>query len=152
MENETVQNQFEVSFLEITQKSIFFLTGAAKWAKFLAICGFVGIGLMVIVAIFAGSMMSSLSNFNNSGFPMGGGFITVIYLIMAAIYFFPTLFCYKFAINTQKAIETNDTLTLTESFNFLHKCFQFIGIITIVMLAFVVLSVIVGVISAMAFI
>ena len=148
MENETVQNRIETSNFEITQESIFFLKGTAKWAKFLAMVGFVFIGLMVIIAIFASY---AINMYVPEAF-LGGGFFTAIYLIMAIIYFFPTLFCYKFAVNTQKAIVTNDTQILTGSFSFLHKCFQFIGIIMIVMLAFMVLSIIFGIIGAMAFI
>ena len=60
--------------LEITQvtKSIFLET--AKWAKFLAILGFIGMGIMVIAGFFMGAIMSSLgslSSYSNTPNPFG---------------------------------------------------------------------------------
>ena len=148
MENETIQNQSGVSGLQITNESIYLLSNSAKWAKFLAIVNFVFIGLLVIIAIFAGSVISSMGGMY--GAPVGGGLITITYLIIALIAFFPTYFLLMFATNLQKAIAGNDTPTLTESFKFMNKYYLFVGVMTIIALALIALAIVFGVIGAMA--
>ena len=46
--------------LTISIEAINSLTETAKWTKFLSILGFIFIGLIVVMAFFAGSMMSFL--------------------------------------------------------------------------------------------
>ena len=57
MEHYTEQNQETSLFgFGIDQSSRAHLSEAAKWAKFLAIVGFVMCGLIVVMAIFFGSV------------------------------------------------------------------------------------------------
>ena len=144
MENETIQNLSGGSELKITQEAIFFLSSSAKWAKFLAIVGFVFIGLLVVIAILAGSVLAAMGGGYGA---VSGGVITVVYLIIAAISFIPTFLMFKFATKLQAAIRTNDTPTLTESFNFMHKYYLFSGVLTIIALAFIALAVVFGIIG-----
>lgn len=39
---------------QITLESLGFLNTAAKWTKFMAIMGFIGLGIMLIVGLFMG--------------------------------------------------------------------------------------------------
>jgi len=138
--------------LKITAESVSYLASAAKWAKFLAIVGFVFVGLFVIIAIISGAMMSSISSiYGGSG--ISGAALMVIYLLIALIYFFPVLYGFKFATNLQSAIESNNTPSLTESFKYLNKYCQFMGILMIIALVLIgisiLLAIIGGVISTM---
>ncbi|MES1219129.1 MAG: hypothetical protein ABUT20_26725, partial [Bacteroidota bacterium] len=57
------QNQESSLFgLTIDQESKSHLSEAARWARFLAIVGFVICGLIVILGIFFGSIFSSMSS------------------------------------------------------------------------------------------
>ena len=51
MENEN-QLQAETFENRLTISAIGFLKESAKWCKFMAIVGFVGVGLMVLAALF----------------------------------------------------------------------------------------------------
>ncbi|MEI9954765.1 MAG: hypothetical protein WDM90_00275 [Ferruginibacter sp.] len=42
-----------------------YLYETAKWATFLAIIGFIGSGILVLVAIYMGTKLSELSEFNS---------------------------------------------------------------------------------------
>jgi hypothetical protein len=65
--------------LKLNNHSIGFLKETAKWANFLAIMGFIGIGLIVILAFFMGAVLSSLPNANL--LPITGPIMTVVYLL-----------------------------------------------------------------------
>ena len=62
--------------LELDQQAFEALRESAKWSMFLAIIGFIGIGLMVIAAIIMGSVMAMIPDdgFGNSPFGAMKGF------------------------------------------------------------------------------
>ncbi len=70
------------------------LNSAAKWGKFLAIVGFVFLGLMILGGIAVQTMSSSLSayGYGNAVFK----YVGIIYLILGIILFFPCLYLLKF--------------------------------------------------------
>lgn len=132
--------------LQIDQQVSSYLSETAKWGKFLAIMGFIGCGILVLVGIFAGSLMASLSSIE--GAAIGTSFLMVIYILLALLYFFPCLYLFNFASKMQKAIRSNDQIQLTESFKNLKSCYKFMGILMIVILAIYALAFIGGLIMA----
>ncbi len=107
----------------------------AKWANFLAIVGFVFLALFVIVAIFAGTLMSTLLA---SRSPMGAApsfMLTITYLFIAVIYFFPLMYLYKFAQKAKSALRADDTHDLQIAFQNLKSVYKFMGILMIITLA-----------------
>lgn len=131
MEETSVFEKFE---LHLEQSAKEFLRETAKWAYILSIMGFIGIGLMVILALFSGVLFSTLGNIPGmSG--MGGGsfgvFIGIFYFVIAAIYFFPVYYLNKFATNAKRAFRENDSAALTNSFEYLKSHYKFIGIFTL---------------------
>lgn len=133
--------------LVIDWRSKEFLKETAKWTKFLAILGFVGIGLMVLgslVMLFAPSSLMS-----NGDFPFGGKiFIMLLYLAFAVLYYFPISYLYQFSENTKKAIENNDNNAIRDAFEFLKSHYKFMGILTIILLAFYAIIIFIGIIGA----
>ena len=125
--------------LQIDDVSGAYLKETAKWGKFLSIVGFVVTGLIVLIALFAGSMftkLGELSTQRQSALPAGFSvIITVIYLAFAVLYFFPCFYLFKFSNKAKLAIEVNEQGALNEAFGNLKSCFKFIGIMTIVVLA-----------------
>jgi len=132
MEQHSAFDNFE---LHLNESSKAFLRETAKWANFLAILGYVFLGLIVIMALFMGTALASLSAAGG----IGGGVITIVYLAIAALYFFPIYFLHRFAANMKNAFDHNDNEAMTEGFNFLKKHYKFIGILMIVMISFYVL-------------
>jgi hypothetical protein len=133
--------------LTLTESAIFYLQVVRKWAKFIAIFMFVMIGFMVLAGIFMGFALSALSSLSNqSPMPFPPGLFSVIYLVMAVIYFFPVLYLYRFAEHLGQALMIGSSDELATSFSYLKKHYNFIGILMIVSLIVMVLSVIAGVI------
>lgn len=121
--------------LQLTADSQSFLKETAKWAYFLSILGFVGIGLLVLLSLFMGTIFSKLGVFGNNFSPapmMGVGFITFLYLIMAVLYFFPVYYLFQFASKAKAAFSKNDNETLTTSLEYLKSHYKFMGILAIV--------------------
>mgnify|MGYP005990204839 CR=1 FL=1 len=148
MEDSLTQSTTQTD-LTINNQSISFLKETAKWTNFLAIMGFIGIGLIVILAFFMGAVFSSLPNADAMPFD-AGPVMTITYLLMGALYFFPVLYLYRFADNMKKALANKDENILTEAFKNLKSHYKFVGILTIIMLAFYALAILLGLIVGLA--
>lgn len=147
MEQITTPSLFE---LQIDHNVSAYLRETARWAKFLAILGFIGCACMVLLALFAGSLIAgSLGLMGGGAYASGylGGMITVIYLLVALVMFFPCLYLYNFASRMQAALRSNDQEQLTKSFRNLKSCYRYMGILTLIYLGLVVLMMLFGILG-----
>ncbi|MGZ8558599.1 MAG: DUF5362 family protein [Chitinophagaceae bacterium] len=148
------QNQDTSLFgINVDQAGRAHLADAAKWAKFLAIMGFIGCALVVLIGIFFGSFFSMFSSqlgadnpynqlpVSSTGF---GGAMAVMYVLIALVYFFPCLYLFRFATRMKNALASNDQAMLNTSFQNLKAAFRFVGILMIIGLCFWVLAMIVS--------
>ncbi|MBA2499051.1 MAG: hypothetical protein H0V30_04940 [Chitinophagaceae bacterium] len=158
MENELTASS-SLFGLSINETNRVDLADAARWARFLAIIGFIMCGLIVLVGIFAGSLFSMFMNTNEiegmegfgGGMPPGfGGAMAVVYIILALIYFFPCLFLFRFANQMKTALASNEQSALNSSFQNLKSMFRFFGIVTIIMLALYAIILLIAVVGAAA--
>lgn len=127
------------SGLNLCSDARFFLNEAARWAKFLAILGFIGAGFLVLIGLSTLAMSSALSS-QFSALGISPAFIGFLYLIIAVVYLFPSLFMYNFANRAQGAVRGNSSSLLTESMGFLRSTFRFYGIVAIVFIGVYLLS------------
>lgn len=155
MENETTYSsnlgQANEPTFVLSHSAKIFLKETAKWSNFLAIIGFIGIGLMVLASFFIGSIFSMIPNYNQE-IPFPTFFLSGVYLIIALIYFFPVYYLYQFSSKLKKAFAHGDNATLESSFEYLKSHYKFVGIFTIVMIGFYVLMLIFWSVAAAAFI
>lgn len=107
---------------------------AAKWAKFLAIVGFVLTGFMLLAG-FAFAFITKPLETNFPAFAeIPSILISVIYIIISGISLIPVLFLNSFANNVPKAIRKNDGQYLTRASKNLKNLFAVFGLLTILML------------------
>lgn len=128
-------DNFELHFNELAKEH---LKEAGKWAYFLSIIGFIGLGLIALIAFFvmaAGSMVSSFSPGMGAMGGMGIGVIAFIYLIMVLLYFFPIMYLYRFGSRIKRAIAENNAEQLTAGLESLKSHYKYIGILTIVIIS-----------------
>jgi hypothetical protein len=147
MEQNTESNLFE---LHVDHNVSGYLSETARWARFMAIMGFIGCGFMLLFSLFMGSFINAAllrMGGTTAGLSYMGGFISFIYIVIAIVYFFPCLYLYNFASKMQVAIRSNDQDQLSISFRNLKSCFRFIGIFTIIILAFWVLGIVLALIG-----
>ena len=147
------QDQSSLFGLGIDPTSKLHLAEAARWARFLSIIGFVMCALLICLGIFAGSIFSvftsryTTASATDVGSTFGAVFI-VLYVIIAVIYFFPCLFLFRFASLMKNALASNDQNTLNTSFQNLKKLFRYVGILTIIALAFYLIAFLIGIATA----
>lgn len=148
MEETSVFENFE---LQLNQTARDFLKETAKWAYFLSILGFIGIGLMVLLAVFAGTIFASMGTMSGLG-AMGGSFGTmmgVFYFLIAALYFFPVYYLNKFSTNAKRAFRENDTEALTTSLGYLKSHYKFVGILMLSILVLYALIFVLGILGSL---
>ncbi len=146
---ETQQENFKNSDLIITTSSKEFLLYTSKWANFLAILSFVGIGLMVLGGLIITVFAAGFSNVQNSEVPMG--FLGIIYVMLAILYLFPTLYLYNFSKNMRKALANSNQQNLDLGFENLKSFFKFVGIFTIITISLYILIFLFAAITSIAF-
>lgn len=130
-----------------------YLKETARWAKFLAILGFIFCGLMVLIALFAGSFITAILSMGNgaaAGMGYMGGVVSFVYIVMALLFFFPCFYLYNFASRMQVALRSNDQEQLAKSFRNLKSCYKYIGIFTIIYLVLVLLLILFNLSGAFA--
>lgn len=138
-----MEQQNDLFELQVDPAISRYLSETARWTKFLSIVGFVSCGIIAILALFMGAFWNSLmgmSGASGAAATMGRTVIMVLYGLLAVLYFFPCLYLFRFSSRMQVALQNNDQAALTSSFQSLKSCFKFIGILTIIVLAFWVLG------------
>lgn len=138
------------SALVISEQIMTHLNETRKWAKFISIMGFIGVGLIVIIALSIGSILNFVASMAPMPLPFSSFFITLIYLLIALLYFFPVRYLYLFSTKMETALMQKDQSELSASFENLKSVFKFIGIMTIVVISIYIL-IIVGVVMAAFF-
>ena len=129
----------------MSEEALYFLESAGKWAKFMAVLGFIAVGFMILGGLgimAAGSMLGEMG---------GASFMPVrmlgpIYLVLAGIYFLPVLYLWRFAAHATNGLAQNRPEALTESMRYLRAHYRFLGIMTIGLIGMYIVGIAVTVI------
>ena len=134
--------------LEFNPEIRFYLTEAARWGRFLAIAGYIGLGFILLAAIvllLVGSAGSRIAH--ELGFT---SLVAIIYIAIGVVYYFPVSYLDKFSRKMRDGLVANDQDTVTEGFENLKSLYKFLGIMTIVVLSLYALILIFAVIGGLA--
>ena len=137
---ENTQN--EEKQIVITDEVKGYLLVAAKCCKFIAIVGFVGLGILALFGFFAmlGVPLMQRNNVYAASVLFG-----LVYIIFAIVYIFPLLYLYRFSVEMKLGVLNNDEGEMTSGFLNLKKLAKFTGILTIVVLGLYALMFIIAV-------
>jgi magnesium-transporting ATPase (P-type) len=120
--------------IEIGPESLNHLNSMWKWTMFLSILGFIFLGLLIIAGVVTSTFLTAFKTQEaNLGIPES--FMIIILIVIAAIYFFPVFFLFRFSRNTRDAIQNLDKRKLEKAFRNLRIYFTYIGIMVIVVLS-----------------
>ena len=140
----------DINTLEVTPESREYLLEAAKWGRFMAIVGFVFMGLFAIMFLFLGGSLFTM------GLPteelgaeavLGGGIFTAYMIFIFAITLIPLYFLYSFSTKTIRAAKNSSTAELTDGLKNLKSLFKFYGIFTAIIVGLYAL----GFVAALVF-
>lgn len=134
MENENIIDAgttYQGNQLTVSPLASGYLNETGKWANFLAILGFCMIGLIVLVGVFAGTIFSSFGG----AMPYPGIMMTIIYIVMGLVYFFPVYYLFKFASKVRPALISKNAQDLEAALENLKSHYKYIGILMIITLS-----------------
>ena len=132
MENEKQTENFEN---QLTSAAVGFLQESSKWSKFMAIIGFIGIGLMVLVSLFMAIGFGALGVSTMPELPFSMSVFSIIYVLFAAIYFFPVYYLYQYATKTSAALHSKNKQLLADGLENLKSHHKFLGIFTLIIVS-----------------
>jgi hypothetical protein len=132
MENEKQTENYEN---QLTTAAVGFLQESAKWSKFMAIIGFIGIGLMVLVSLFMAIGFSAMSASTMPELPFPMSVFSILYVLFAAIYFFPVYYLYQYATKTSAALHSKNKQLLADGLENLKSHHKFLGIFTLIIVS-----------------
>ena len=118
-----------------------YLMITSKWGNFLAIVGYIGMGLLILVGILMMVGMSFMNNYSHTGSEFW--LIGLLYILLAVVYYFPVTYLYKFSIQIKNGLSQKDQSVLTSGFLNLKSLLKFMGILTIVFLSLYPLAIII---------
>ncbi len=132
---QTLDEEFETG-LNISANMRESLRQIARWAYFLSVLGFILVGFIIGIAIFSGTLLGVVLNEMQEEFPgiINTLFITVIYLFIALISFFPVLFLYRFSVKTKNALRTDNRTYLESALKNLKSHYKFIGFLALALI------------------
>jgi hypothetical protein len=143
------ENKEENDRLEVSEDMRSYIYDMAKWAKFLAIVGFVFCAMIVLSAFSTSAMMAGLaaSSPGNPMLALGASGLMIIYLLIGLLQFYPSFLLYKFSTAAMQAVLFGDQEGLNLAMGKLKSFFKFFGILTIVFLLFYILIIVAAVIG-----
>jgi hypothetical protein len=129
----------EIKNIELEEDTLKDLDTTRKWSMFIAILGFIAVGLMLLIGLIAGVFLSLTKTQNVHFGAVESILVFGILLVFGVIYFFPILFLYRFSKHAGNAVKSLDKEQMKKAFMYLRKYYVFIGILTIVVLVIYVI-------------
>lgn len=120
--------------IEIGSETLNHLNSTWKWTMFLSILGFIFLGLLIIAGVVTSTFLTAFKTQEaNLGIPES--LMIIVLIVIAAIYFFPVFFLFRFSRNIRDAIQNLDKRKLEKAFRNLKIYFTYIGILVIMVLS-----------------
>jgi hypothetical protein len=134
----------------ITTEIRTYLMEAAKWGKFLAIVGYIMIGLILLMGVGVMAMGGLSSQVVPGMGALNMGAFGLIYIVLGAFYFFPVYYLHQFSLKIKQGLASQDPQNMTLGFQNLKSLFKFMGVFTIVILAIYAVMLLAIIITAVA--
>ena len=141
--------------MTVSETGLEYLKQTADWTKFMAVLGFISMGMMIFsggIITTLSSVLPSSSGLNNAynNFGENGMMITgILYIVLGAVMIIPYAYLNKFSNTCRKAIQNQEEQLFEESFYFMKAYWKFLGIFTIAMISLMLIAVPVVFIAAM---
>jgi len=134
-----MENIEEKPKIELELETLRDLDRTRRWTMFLAILGFIAIGVLLIVGIFTGIFLS-IFNKGDTATSYPGWMVCVFIISASVINFFPMLYIFRFSKFISGVAKTHDKEELKKAFRNLRSYFTYVGIVIIVALVVYVIT------------
>lgn len=134
----------------ISEKAIQSLRETRPWISFMGIVGFVMCGFLILFSFFMIIVSSNLPSYaHGNGLP--GAISFVIYLIAAVVSFFPALYLYNYGQKLKDYLAIGSQESLEQAMDMQKRYYQFIGILSIIYLAFLAIFILIALFAILTF-
>ena len=135
------QEEEEVEALWITEDIRSYIYDTAKWTKFLSVVGFVFAAMIALSAFGTAAFLKTLGAVSpgNPLVQIGSTVLTVVYLLLALLQFYPSFLMFKFSTAATQAVLFADQASLSVAMAKMKSFFKFWGVITIAFISFYIL-------------
>jgi hypothetical protein len=116
--------------IEFDQQTLNSLNTTRKWAMFLAIIGFIFVGILIIFGIITGAFIS-VFNTGDKAIGTTDLLIVILFLLIAIAYFLHVLFLFRFSKHTAKVVQTLDKNEFSKTIKNLKFSLAFLGALII---------------------
>ena len=123
----------EVKKIELDKKSLVNLNVSRKWAMFIAITGFIFLGLILIIGVISSTFLLVFKP-GGAGADVPGILTILIFTVLTIAYFFPVFFLFRFSKFAKQAILTIDKKLLDKALKNLKLFFVYLGVFIIIVL------------------
>ncbi len=138
----------EIFSLTIDEEAKGHLLETARWTKFIAIMGFVFLGLLLLAALAMVAGFSQMSELSGLGSSFGIG-MALMYCLIGLLYFFPVFYLYKFSVLIRPAINSGNQTLFNQALSYKRKMFKFIGILFLVILGLYAIVFVFGILGVL---
>ena len=145
-EEDVVQEEEQ---LVVTEEIRSYIYETAKWTRFLSIVGLVFSAFLALMAFSANGLIEGLATAAPSSplVQLGTTFLTVYFLCISLMLFYPSFLLFKYSNAANTAVLYADQENFTVAMKKMKSVFKFWGIVTIVILALNVISVLLAILA-----
>ncbi|WP_293788579.1 hypothetical protein [uncultured Pedobacter sp.] len=124
--------------LIVTEEMRSYFYDMSKWARFLSVVGFVISAFLTLSSFGIGAAITANPAMLNQLGPLAGigaTGITIFYLLLALLFFYPSLLLMRFSAKGKQGVLFGDQENFNDAIANVKSLFKFWGILTIVFLA-----------------
>ncbi len=160
-QTEPREEQHEESFGAVTKPMMTSMQQTSSWVRFLAICGFIVVGLYAVPGVIFSLVFSviGLRNGGSAAAELGmhpllfSVIILVVFTGMGVLLFIPLRFLNNFGSKLRTFVQTNNESAMESAFKNNASFWKFCGIVTIVSYALIpvllIIAIVLGVLGAL---
>jgi hypothetical protein len=125
-----MENKEEIRKIEIDQKTLNNINSTRRWTMFLAVIGFIFLGLFIVFGLITGIFLSVFKT-GETGIGLPESLLFLLFFFLVAVYFFPGIFLFRFSKHAANAVHTIDKQEFQKAFRSLKLYFVFVGLLII---------------------
>lgn len=135
--------------LVVTEEIRSYIYETAKWTRFLSVVGLVFSAFLALMAFSANGLIEGMATVapNSPLVQLGSTFLTVYFLCISLMLFYPSFLLFKYSNAANTAVLYADQENFTVAMKKMKSVFKFWGIVTIVVLALNVISVLLAILA-----
>jgi hypothetical protein len=123
----------EIHKIEIDKETLRHLNTLRKWTMFLAVSGFIFLGLIIILGLLTGTFLTAFSHSDKiPGIP--DLLVIAAFIAAALINFFPVFFLFRLSKHLAVAVSNLDSRAMHNAIKNIKRFFIYIGIVLIVII------------------